>query len=133
MDSPLTGQCLCGDIKFRLDGAVHRTAACHCKQCQRWAGHYWPSCSVSEDHLVLTQGSLSLTWYESSDKAERGFCIICGSSLFWRLLKNPEGWVAIALGALDTPTGLHEGEHIYTESAGDYYAVPQKTHEKSEE
>ncbi len=121
MSASLKGQCLCGDIKFRLDGPIIRSAACHCKQCQRWAGNYWPSASVSQDHLVLVTGSESLAWYESSDKAERGFCIICGSSLFWRLLDNKENWVAVALGAFNTPNELNEGKHIHTDSAGDYY------------
>ncbi|MGV6802258.1 MAG: GFA family protein [bacterium] len=119
-----TGQCLCGDIRFRVDGPVSHTSACHCHQCRRWAGHYWPSANLSTDDLVITHGADSLTWYPSSKTAERGFCIICGSSLFWRLRNNPDQRVAVALGTLNSPTGLSQGPNIHKDNKGDYYELP---------
>jgi hypothetical protein len=122
----LTGQCLCGDIKFEIRGEVDHTSACHCGQCRQWAGHYWPSATVNQNDLVLTKGEQSIAWYESSDIAERGFCIICGSSLFWRRLDNPSNYVSVAMGCLDQPTGLTEQEHIHTDNKGDYYRLPSQ-------
>ncbi len=51
----------------------------------------------------------------------RGFCRQCGSSLFF----DPEGAsrVAIAMGSLDTPTGLSLARHIFIEEKGDYYDI----------
>ncbi len=123
MVAPQTGQCLCGDIKFRIDGAVIRTNACHCTQCRRWGGHYWPSADVNQDDLVLTHGAESIAWYDSSQEAERGFCIVCGSSLFWRRKQGDTSYVSVAMGTLNAPTGLSLDKHIFTEDKGDYYEI----------
>lgn len=123
MAAARTGECLCGDIKFRLDADVIRTNACHCHQCRRWGGHYWPSADVDQEKLVITHGAESIAWYESSDEAERGFCIVCGSSLFWRRTKGDTSCVSVAIGALNAPTGLSIDKHIFVEDKGDYYAL----------
>lgn len=66
-------------------------------------------------------GENNVTWYQSSQKARRGFCSICGSSLFW----DPVGrdWIGIAMGAFDEPTGTQLAVHIYTADKGDYYDI----------
>ena len=124
MVKPLTGRCLCGDVRFRLAGTPLDAGACHCTQCQRWAGPYWSAVNVRQDELVLENGQESLAWYPSSDHAERGFCVLCGSSLFWRQSSAEAERVAVSLGALDQPTGLTVGYHIFAADAGDTYAVP---------
>ena len=69
--------------------------------------------------------SETLQWYRSSETAERGFCNRCGGNLFWK----PAGreTISITAGTLDQPTGLKLRENIYTEFAGDYYAIPAVT------
>lgn len=122
--TPLTGRCLCGDVRFRVAGTPGPAGACHCVQCQRWSGPYWSSVNVAQDELVLENGQESLAWYPSSDHAERGFCVLCGSSLFWRQSSPDAERVAVSLGALDQPTGLEVSYQIFTAEAGDTYAVP---------
>ena len=62
-----------------------------------------------------------LRWYRSSSTAERGFCNVCGASVFWR----PEHgrYICIMAGTLDAPTGLKACEHIFVADAADYYAI----------
>ncbi len=62
-----------------------------------------------------------LIWYQSSKKARRGFCCICGASLFWDPLFRD--WIAIAMGAFDTPTNTKLALHIFTADKGDYYEI----------
>lgn len=64
-----------------------------------------------------------LRWYPSSSTAERGFCGVCGSNLFWRAFSDP-GNLSIAAGTLDGPTGLRIGRHLFVTDRGDYYAIP---------
>ena len=120
----LRGECLCGDVRFRLVGEVIDAGGCHCTQCQRWAGPYWSAVTVRQDELVLDQGEESLAWYPSSERAERGFCVICGSSLFWRQIQEDAPEVDVSIGALDQPTGLTMTYHVHTAAAGDTYEVP---------
>jgi hypothetical protein len=70
----------------------------------------------------ITQGQDKLTWYDSSDKARRGFCPQCGSSIF---KDNKDGEkIVLAVGALETPTGMSFLKNIFDDSKGDYYSLP---------
>jgi hypothetical protein len=129
----LTGRCLCGAVAFSLDAArLNHPSACHCGQCRRWSGHHWASVNVPADDFAFTKGEDNVTWFASSETAERGFCSRCGASLFWRKRRQEAGGeeISVALGALDAPTGLTLAEHIFVADKGDYYDIahglPQK-------
>ncbi|WOI53419.1 GFA family protein [Parvularcula sp. LCG005] len=118
----MKGSCLCGDVRFHLKGEVHSTSACHCSLCRKWTGHHWASFNVAQDDLIIDHGEASIAWYEEKDRPiERGFCLLCGSSLFWRRMDSDR--VAVSLGLLDSTTGLGLDEHIYTAYKGDYYDI----------
>ena len=115
-----TGSCLCGAVRFEVTGDLAAPDACHCVQCRKTSGHYF----VSTDALrsaVTIHGGENVTWYRSSEKVRRGFCKICGASLFW----DPIGrdWTGIAMGAFDTPTNTHIHVHVYVGEKGDYYDI----------
>ena len=114
--SDFTGRCLCGAVTFKGRWGDDPLRACHCSQCRRWSGHVWAATAARE--LTLDG---PVRWYPSSDKAERGFCPECGSSLFWRRTGSPE--YEVAAGAIDAPTGLTLAGHIYVADKGDYYPI----------
>jgi hypothetical protein len=60
-------------------------------------------------------------WYRSSPKAQRGFCPVCGSFLFWA--QDNEDTMSFALGALDGASGLTLEKHIFVDTKGDYYEI----------
>lgn len=123
----LTGGCLCGAVRFEVEGPLAPPDACHCSQCRRQSGHYWASTNVRSSALTL-HGAEELTWYASSEKVRRGFCRTCGSALLWDPIEHDV--IAVAMGAFDGPTGVTLGEHIFVADKGDYYTladgVPQK-------
>lgn len=112
------GSCLCGGVAFVATGPMRDVWACHCTQCRRTSGHHWAATSVPLDRLRITSDT-TLGWYDSSPSARRGFCMRCGTSLFWK--PAAEDRMAIAAGALDGPTGLRLTRDIFTGDAGDYY------------
>lgn len=112
--SEFTGQCLCGEVRFAGRWAGDPLRACHCQQCRRWSGHVWAAAGSTDLSI-----SGEVRWFRSSDKAERGFCPGCGSSLFWRRIDSPV--IEVAAGAVDNATGLRLVGHIYTAFKGDYY------------
>ena len=124
-----SGSCLCGDVAFKITGALRPVIACHCTQCRKTSGHFWAATSAPDSAITLTRDA-GLTWFRASDTARRGFCENCGSSLFWK----PDGQdrTAIAAGALDTPTGLALSAHVFVADKGDYYDIadpcPQHQH-----
>lgn len=116
----LKGSCLCGDVRFTVTGSPFDPAACHCSQCRKMSGHVWAAAVVAEDGIEI-EGEVR--WFAASPRARRGFCPRCGSSLFWQ--EHGSGNMDFALGAVDGPTGVHLGRHIFTEDKGDYYDISE--------
>lgn len=111
------GGCLCGAVRFEAQGPLRPVIACHCAQCRKSSGHHVAATSVARDALHV-QGEV--TWYQSSERARRGFCGICGSNLFW---DGPGPNMSIFAGTLEAPTGLQLVGHIYCKDKGDYYEI----------
>lgn len=114
------GRCLCDAIDLQISGPMRDVAWCHCGQCLHWHGHFGGYTASRWENITMA-GAESLAWYQSSDKARRGFCSRCGSNLFWEPAHGRH--VSISAGALDLPTGLVTARHIFVEDKGDYYAL----------
>lgn len=120
MSEPHRGSCLCGAVSFQVEGPLGQSDACHCVQCRKQSGHYWASTDVPRQSLKI-DSERELRWYQSSEKVRRGFCGRCGSFLFWDPIRRDR--IAVAMGALDGPTGITLGKHIFVEEKGDYYTL----------
>lgn len=114
------GSCLCGAVKFTLEGEIKAPDACHCSQCRKTSGHYFVSTDVARSALTIT-GEDKINWFQSSEKVRRGFCGTCGSNLFWDPIHHD--WTGIAMGAFDGATGTKTEIHIFVEDKGDYYDI----------
>ncbi len=112
---PATGGCLCGGVRYAIDGPLRDVIVCHCSRCRRTHGGAAPysRCAVAD----LTIDGDALRWY-IVDERERGFCTACGASLFWKVSGSET--ISVAAGTLDPPTGLRTMGHIFVEDAGDY-------------
>lgn len=113
------GSCLCQAITFELHCEIPRPTACHCSQCRKHSGHFEASADVPKSALAI-HGSEKITWYQT-ENVRRGFCSTCGSSLFWDPVERD--WIAIAMGAFDTPTNTSIERHIFVANKGDYYEI----------
>lgn len=114
------GGCECRGVRYRVDGPLRSVVNCHCGQCRRVHGHVAAFASAAKADLTLTADA-GLAWYDSSPAARRGFCKVCGASLFWEARDADD--VGVAAGTLDGPTGLETVGHIYVADAGDYYRL----------
>lgn len=126
----MKGSCLCGAVRFDVQGEARRPGACHCNQCRKQSGHVWASVEVDLADIAITG---EVRWYQATDKARRGFCPTCGSFLFWQEIGadgTTSGEIGVALGAVDGDTGITSFRHIFTAYKGDYYSIPD--HEPQE-
>jgi hypothetical protein len=114
-----TGGCLCGAVRYSIDGPLRDVHNCHCSRCRRTHGHYGAYTAAPLAALALTADG-GLRWYVA-DGRERGFCAECGASLFWRRAGSEH--ISVSAGSLDPPTGLRTVLHVYTGSSGDYYEI----------
>lgn len=117
------GSCLCGAVRLEVQEPLERAPeACHCTQCRKQTGSYLIAVNVRRSALKVL-GEDSVAWYQSSAKVERGFCRICGSTLFWK--PNIEGyeWTGVAMGCIDTPLSLAVAKHTFVADKGGYYEI----------
>lgn len=78
----LSGHCLCGAVTLRVAGGHDpRIGVCHCRMCQRWSGGLFLSFPAAADAVHVTGQTRR---FRSSPFAERGFCPVCGSHLWFR-------------------------------------------------
>lgn len=124
------GRCLCGAVRFELSPPLRQVIVCHCRQCARWTGYAAAATAVAPEKFTLLSGAEDLRWYSSSSHAQRGFCAVCGSSLFWRPADGSR--LSVLAGSLEPPTNLGISAHIFVGAKSDYYDIkdetPQFTH-----
>ncbi len=70
---------------------------------------------------VTIDGEEAISWFRSSDLADRGFCKACGSHLFWRPVGGDT--LSIMAGSLDAPHPLRLAGHIFVADKQDYYEI----------
>lgn len=114
------GSCLCGGVRYTTDGPLSDVVACHCTQCRKQSGHYYATTNVADDHLHIDDLQ-NLKWYHASKHAKRGFCMVCGSTLFWK--HNKDAFTSVLAGSIDGKTGLKTEKHIFCADKGDYYEI----------
>ncbi|WP_150279099.1 GFA family protein [Halopseudomonas salina] len=108
-----SGQCLCGAIRYQLDGEPQTAALCHCRDCQRSAGAPMVAWAMfAESALTLTQGQPKTI--NSSGTAMRSFCPDCGSGLFYRNAAVLPEIVDVQIATLDDPEALPPAVQIQT-------------------
>jgi hypothetical protein len=106
------GSCLCGKVRFRVDGAFERFFLCHCSRCRKDTG--------SAHAANLFSSTATLTWISGADgvrtyqvpgtRHQRSFCTNCGSAL--PTVQAGGRLLAVPAGSLDTPVDLRPYAHI---------------------
>lgn len=108
------GSCLCGAVRFTLDGEFERFYLCHCSHCRKDTG------SAHAANLFASKAKLE--WLSGQDKVHsynlqgtrhtRSFCSVCGSAV---PTVTPKMTVVPA-GCLDTDVSQTPDAHIFAAS-----------------
>jgi len=117
------GGCLCGAVEFTATLPSKWCAHCHCSRCRREHGAGYVTWVGFDDQQVkLTQVEGDLCWYESSPGAERGFCRLCGSSLFFRS-NRWAGELHIALGCVNDTIDRQPQANVFFDKHVDWMPI----------
>jgi hypothetical protein len=120
MNSTSTGGCMCGQVRYAVQGRLRDIICCHCEQCRRSSGHFVAATACRKANFrLLSQDTLK--WFSLKPGLRRGFCGACGSSLFFEDIDGER--MSIAAGSLDAAAGLKVAAHIYAAEAGGYYRI----------
>jgi hypothetical protein len=120
MENITKGGCLCGAVRYEVKGPLRDVVNCHCTMCQRLHGNFGPHSKARKVNIRVTNDA-GLAWYKTSDIARRGFCRVCGTSLFWEPFELDA--TGIIAGTLDGPTGLKTIGHIFVGEKPDFYEI----------
>jgi hypothetical protein len=121
------GGCLCGAVRFVAAEAGTHAHACHCRMCRRWGGG--PALGVDAGPSLAWTGAAHVAVYRSSPWAERGFCRVCGTHLFYRLVET--GAVNMNAGAFDDDGGFELTGQIFVDEKPGWYAFANETEMKT--
>ncbi len=107
------GSCLCQAIGYQIELPSKWCAHCHCGMCRKSHGAAFVTWfGIATNQFSITRGQEFLKWYPSSDEANRGFCLRCGTSLFFEGLRWSDE-IHIALASLDDPLDREPKAHVF--------------------
>lgn len=114
------GSCLCGAVRFEVEGEFEHFYLCHCRHCQKDTG--------SSHAANLFSGSGVLRWFAGADKVTaytlpgtrhaRNFCSVCGSALPSSQMQGK--LLVVPAGSLDARVGLRPEAHLFMSSKADW-------------
>ena len=106
------GGCLCGAVRYRVDGPITSVGHCHCSSCRRSAGAAFVTWfTVERERFAWTAGTPRQ--YASSTGVTREFCGTCGTELAYSNEKAART-IDITIGSLDCADGHPADRHIWT-------------------
>lgn len=117
-------RCLCGETGIRLHSHTQELGACHCSMCRKWSGG--PFLTLKIDSGVSVEGEPNVGYFQSSEWAERAFCKLCGTHLFYRVKQNGEAYVPA--GLLESDSELTFDHQIFIDEKPKYYNFAEATH-----
>ncbi len=119
----LNGSCLCGDVRYEIDGKLGPAGYCHCAQCRRASGSaFAANAPVRTKYFRLLAGKERIREYESSPGKFRAFCSRCGSPMYSRRTSEPE-LVRIRLGSIDGDPGRRPLAHVWVGSKAPWFVI----------
>jgi hypothetical protein len=111
---PISGGCICGNVRYTVNGPADCVVHCHCSQCRRsYASLVGTGATISHDQVKIEKGNQNLTTYEMPPRIRRQFCRTCGCSLFYFDNEFPEVmfYYPATLDGGVHPGHLKEAEH----------------------
>jgi hypothetical protein len=118
----LEGSCLCGAVRYRIEGDLGPIVCCHCSMCRKAQGTaFATNARVPASRFRVVAGESALRAYRSSAAKERVFCGTCGSPLFSRRDGSDE--VRVRIGTLDSRIDARPGAHIHVASKAEWWQI----------
>ena len=119
----LRGSCLCGMVRYEINGTPQSMYYCHCGMCRKATGSsFATNMLVRTDDLKVISGEELLKGFESSPNEFRYFCSECGSPVLNRAAGR-KGTISVRCGTLDTNPGVRPAVHTFTASKAPWFEI----------
>ena len=119
-----TGSCLCGGVRFEIEGELAPIQVCYCGQCRKAQGTpLVTNIPVDRGAVNFLSGEALLSRYESSPGKLRVFCSRCGSPVFSERPTTAPGVVRLRAGLLDGPLDIRPEVQIYAAHRSNWWPL----------
>jgi hypothetical protein len=124
-ETPLTGGCLCGGVRFELSEPPTSASYCHCTRCQKRTGTSSSAQAAVDGRAFrfVSGEELVKCWSPPGGGYDKCFCGECGSHLFSRHPDHPER-MGIRMSAFDGDPGVRPSRRTFTNYAAVWEAIP---------
>jgi hypothetical protein len=118
----MTGGCLCGKVRFEIDGPFTMAMNCHCSMCRKHHGAPFATFAAAPiEGFRWLAGQESVGEVQSSEHGKRSFCKTCGSVA---PLLMPQWQMAVVFpGNLDASPDVRVDAHIFVSSKAPWYTI----------
>jgi hypothetical protein len=122
--APLRGSCLCGSVRFEIDGPFEGAVHCHCASCKKLSGGVGTTSGrIATEAIRVVAGDELLRTFQPAEGSAKTFCAVCGSNLFGA------GWPAsevsvVRLATLDEALEQAPQAHMFVRSVATWETVP---------
>lgn len=117
----IKGGCLCGEVRYEIEGPLLDADHCHCSMCRRQHGAAFATyAELNPDDFAWISGEDRVKIYETPSGAGWCFCGECGSTL----AGTDNGRVTmVALGTVEGDPGIRPEFHIFAGSKAKWYEI----------
>ena len=114
--SSLSGGCLCGAVRYTVNGEAQRFYHCHCSRCRKASGTGHASNLFVQGTLTWNSGEELIRTFKLPEAARfaNSFCEVCGSRMP-RFIEKV-GMVFIPAGSLDDEPDIGPQARIFLDS-----------------
>ncbi|GAA4362682.1 GFA family protein [Kangiella marina] len=121
------GSCLCGEVKFEVEGNFEKLFFCHCTRCQKNTG--------SAHCANLFSGSASINWISGKEQVKtyhlpetrhaKSFCVNCGSAMPTEVAGGK--MIVVPAGCLDDDVTIQANGHIFMDDKASWESLLEET------
>ena len=117
----IEGGCLCGRVRYRINGRLFDADHCHCSMCRRQHGAAFATyADFRPGDFEWVSGRELLKIYQPESGGGWCFCGECGSTL----AGTTDGEVtSVALGSVEGDPGTRPQAHIFAGSMACWYDI----------
>lgn len=110
------GSCLCGQVRFEIEGDFTAFFLCHCSFCRKDTGsaHAANLFSASARLSWLAGRELVRDFKLAGTRHARSFCPVCGSAL--PCVQAGGAMLVVPAGSLDTAVDMRPTAHLFAAS-----------------
>jgi hypothetical protein len=117
-----SGRCLCGAVRYSVEGPFLYSGYCHCSRCRAATGSAFSAfAGIERKRLRVTNGEPRITSFEMNPDNIVSFCKLCGSSLF-SLVRDGQVF-HVTMGTLIDDPGIRPSFHIFVGSKAPWHEI----------